>query len=899
SVQIIYLSKRCAENNSRGEAFSSNHRGLFPTGSHEYEVFRFALAQNQDVPKLVPQVDMVDTSSSFAMTYAFCSQFSKGVYAIMGLYDRRTVNMLMSFCGSLHVCFVTPSFPVLTNNQFVLQLRPQLQEPLMALLEHFYWNHFVYMYSSNSGLSVLQRILDTAAERSWQVTSVNLDTLTEVSFIKLLADLDYKKEFQIIIDCELERLNSIINLVKRNLKNYHYILNNLGFLDLNVTEFQNLGPNVTGFQLMNRSDPLVQKINQEWMEFDSRDLKLVRRRLKYTGALTYDGVIVMATAFNNLRRQRIDISRRGNAGECLANPPAPWGQGIDIQRALQQVRLDGLTGRIQFDERGHRTNYTLTVMELSPAGPRKMGYWNEKQGYVNTAVYKPVLEEFHGLQNRTYVVTTILEAPYMMLKTNHEKLEGNDKYEGYCAELASEIAKHVGFSYRLQLVGDGKYGARDSETKMWNGMVGELVYGSADVAVAPLTITLVREQVIDFTKPFMSLGISIMIKKPTKSKPGVFSFLDPLAYEIWMCIVFAYIGVSVVLFLVSRFSPYEWQGDDSDDEDETLPSSSSRRPPPTSSSELTQSPEHTNDFGIFNSLWFSLGAFMQQGCDISPRSLSGRIVGGVWWFFTLIIISSYTANLAAFLTVERMVSPIESAEDLAKQTEIAYGTLDGGSTKEFFKRSKIAVFEKMWSYMRSADPTVFVKNTNEGVVRVRKSKGKYAYLLESSMNEYIEQRKPCDTMKVGGNLDSKGYGVATPKGSPLRNPVNLAVLKLNEQGLLDKLKNRWWYDKGECGTGGGDSKDKTSALSLSNVAGVFYILIGGLGLAMMVALVEFCYKSRIESRRMKVNKRRFNRASGLGGENGRVVAHDFPKAGAQGLPCMSKAAGLGLSSTGM
>lgn len=37
-------------------------------------------------------------------------------------------------------------------------------------------------------------------------------------------------------------------------------------------------------------------------------------------------------------------------------------------------------------------------------------------------------------------------------------------------------------------------------------------------------------------------------------------------------------------------------------------------------------------------------------------------------------------------------------------------------------------------------------------------------------------------------------------------------------------------------------------------------------------------------------------ASGLGGENGRVVAHDFPKAGAQGLPCMSKAAGMGLSS---
>lgn len=48
-------------------------------------------------------------------------------------------------------------------------------------------------------------------------------------------------------------------------------------------------------------------------------------------------------------------------------------------------------------------------------------------------------------------------------------------------------------------------------------------------------------------------------------------------------------------------------------------------------------------------------------------------------------------------------------------------------------------------------------------------------------------------------------------------------------------------------------QDKSSqALSLSNVAGVFYILVGGLGLAMLVALIEFCYKSRNEAKRMKV-----------------------------------------------
>lgn len=44
--------------------------GLFPTESHEYEVFRFALSQHQDIPKLVPQVDMVKMGSSFSMTYA-------------------------------------------------------------------------------------------------------------------------------------------------------------------------------------------------------------------------------------------------------------------------------------------------------------------------------------------------------------------------------------------------------------------------------------------------------------------------------------------------------------------------------------------------------------------------------------------------------------------------------------------------------------------------------------------------------------------------------------------------------------------------------------------------------------------------------------------------------------
>lgn len=80
-----------------------------------------------------------------------------------------------------------------------------------------------------------------------------------------------------------------------------------------------------------------------------------------------------------------------------------------------------------------------------------------------------------------------------MWKKNKELFEGNDKYEGYCVDLASEIAKHIGIKYKIAIVPDGKYGARDPNTKIWNGMVGELVYGvSTSIFDIGLDLKLVR-----------------------------------------------------------------------------------------------------------------------------------------------------------------------------------------------------------------------------------------------------------------------------------------------------------------------------------------------------------------------------------------------------------------------
>lgn len=91
----------------------------------------------------------------------------------------------------------------------------------------------------------------------------------------------------------------------------------------------------------------------------------------------------------------------------------------------------------------------------------------------------------------------------------------------------------------------------------WSGIVGELVRREADIGVASLTISMVRETAIDFSAPYMNLGISIMVYKQKQAviylfssvfnkyfdlifnlkKPSLFSFMEPLSYYIWVCIL--------------------------------------------------------------------------------------------------------------------------------------------------------------------------------------------------------------------------------------------------------------------------------------------------------------------------------------------------------------------------
>ena len=71
------------------------------------------------------------------------------------------------------------------------------------------------------------------------------------------------------------------------------------------------------------------------------------------------------------------------------------------------------------------------------------------------------------------------------------------------------------------------------------------------------------------------------------------------------------------------------------------------------------------------------GSLVGGGLDLGPRTFSGRLLSGTWWFFALIMVSSYTANLAAFLTVTKIDTPVNSLTDLVNQVGSTTGILNG------------------------------------------------------------------------------------------------------------------------------------------------------------------------------------------------------------------------------
>ncbi|XP_030025525.2 glutamate receptor ionotropic, kainate 2 isoform X3 [Manduca sexta] len=817
--------------------------GLFHPEDDKQEVaFRYAVERvNVDravLPraKLLAQVETISPQDSFHASKRVCHLLRSGVAAIFGPQSAPAAAHVQSICDTMELPHLETRWDYRTRRESCLvNLYPHpaaLSRAYVDLVRAWGWKSFTIVYENSDGLVRLQELLKAHGPSELPVAVRQLPDSHD--YRPLLKQIKNSAESHIVLDCATERIRDVLQQAQQigMMSDYHsYLITSLDLHSVDLEEFKYGGTNITALRLLDPERVDVQRVVRDWIYDEARKGRKLQLGhttakenmtfIKTETALMYDAVHLFAKALHDL-----DTSQQIDVRPLSCEAEDTWPHGYSLINYMKIVEMKGLTGVIKFDHQGFRSDFTLDIIELTRDGLQKAGTWNSSEGVNYTRSYgenqKQIVEI---LQNKTLIVTTILSAPYCMRREASEKLTGNAQFEGYAIDLIHEISKILGFNYTFKLAPDGRYGSYNRETKEWDGMIRELLEQRADLAIADLTITYDREQVVDFTMPFMNLGISVLYRKPIKQPPNLFSFLSPLSLDVWIYMATAYLGVSVLLFILARFSPYEWDS-------------------PRNC--LDEPPVLENQFTLLNSLWFTIGSLMQQGSDIAPKAVSTRMVAGMWWFFTLIMISSYTANLAAFLTVERMDSPIESAEDLAKQTKIKYGALKGGSTAAFFRDSNFSTYQRMWSFMESARPSVFASSNKEGEERVVRGKGSYAYLMESTTIEYVVERN-CDLTQVGGMLDSKGYGIAMPPNSPYRTAISGAVLKLQEEGKLHILKTKWWKEK----RGGGSCRDDTSKssstaneLGLANVGGVFVVLMGGMGVACVIAVCEFVWKSR-------------------------------------------------------
>ncbi|XP_065574712.1 glutamate receptor ionotropic, kainate 2-like isoform X10 [Artemia franciscana] len=808
---------------------------------------------------LMYDIQYVPKEDTFHTSKTACKQISNGVQAVFGPSDPLLGAHIQSICDALEIPHLESRLDteihVKGSQEFTVNLHPSqelLNSAYKDLMTYLNWTKVAIVYEENGaetvnskGLIRLQDLVRTPTKN----TEVYIRQATPSTYRHVMDELKQREMFNIIIDTKPETIQLLFRAIlqlQMNDYRYHYFFTSLDVETFDLEDFKYNSVNITAFRLVDSENIRSRLLLRDMERFQPIGHSILNKTnvIKTAPALMFDSVMSLAHGLAAL-----DRGATLRIANVSCEDEKPWSDGTSLFNYVNTVEFQGLTGPVRFQD-GRRANFKLDLLKLRRDELLKVGEWKQQSG-LNITAPKYFFEG--GSPNITLIVMT------------------NEK---------------------------------------------------ADLAVGSMTINYARENVIDFTKPFMNLGISILFKIPSSQPTRLFSFMNPLAIEIWLYVLAAFVLVSFTLFVMARFSPYEWQAPhpclktdfvvnqfsvsnsfwfitgtflrqgsglnpkvpgkippqlfsfmnplaieiwmsilvaytlvsltlwliarfspfEWVDVHPCLSNSNQNGRTPSSCKHQTPVVMKQNDFTMGNAFWFTVGSLMQQGSDLNPQAASTRIVGGIWWFFTLIIISSYTANLAAFLTVERMITPIESAEDLADQSEIAYGTLGGGSTMTFFRDSKIETYQKMWRFMESKQPSVFVSAYDEGINRVLE--GNYAFLMESTTLDYVVQRN-CNLTQIGGLLDSKGYGIATQKGSPWRDKISLAILELQENGIIQMLYSKWWRGTGDiCNRDEKKKESKANALGIENIGGVFVVLLCGLALAIVVAILEFCWNSK-------------------------------------------------------
>ncbi|XP_030025495.2 glutamate receptor ionotropic, kainate 3 isoform X3 [Manduca sexta] len=770
---------------------------------------------------------------------AFCSLLENNIFGVLGPTVQGPLQHVQSITDSLEMPQMIIKPEVSQNrNWSTVNLYPHhiaYSQIFADIIQMKSWTEFTIIYEGAELLPFLDNIITMQNTNSGEKILMNLvqlpdgdDFRFQLKTVKSSGSLNY------LINCSLKTLPLLLEQAQQvgiMSDDHSYLIMNPDFQTVDISPHKHGGSNITGIRLFDPSLESIQtfitSLNEKVVELSEGQIEnaIADDALTLDLALVYDAVILYTSAVNAMELEE------GANVTCEDNES--WEFGSSVINYIRTMEIDGLTGIIKFDEDGFRSDFEVDILEVMAHGFEKVGTWSLEDGYTETRTVIPPTEQegSDSMKGKHFLILTALSAPYGMLRESAKKLEGNARYEGFGIELIEELAKMNEFNYTFDIQADGVYGSYNPKTKKWNGMMEKIMDGRADFAITDLTITSARQKAVDFTSPFMNLGITILYKKPTKEPPNLFSFISPFSSGVWSWLAGAFVGVSVLLFVLGRLAPEEWQNPyPCIEEPETL----------------------DNQFTLANSFWFTLGSVLTQGSEIAPIAVSTRMAGSMWWFFTLIMVSSYTANLAAFLTVESKFYAITSVQDLANNPYgITYGAKKGGATFSFFKESDNLLYQKMYHYMDD-HPEYQTATNDEGLERVKSETEKYAFLMESTSIEYMVERN-CDVARVGGLLDSKGYGIAMKKNSPYRQPMSESILQLQEEGKLIRMKDKWWKEKrggGVCqddDVGGGDAQP----LVLANVGGVFIVLAAGCGLAVLCAFLEMLFDVWMISHRMK------------------------------------------------
>ncbi|XP_026748816.2 glutamate receptor ionotropic, kainate 3-like [Galleria mellonella] len=743
------------------------------------------------------------------VTKNVCELATEGVLGIIDAIGGRASENIQTLCDVLELPHVVVQHnDWYSKNWSVLNMYPSPEAyntVLQELVQEKNWENFTLLYVKGHSLMRMNSLLMMGNVTDRYTVSVRELSGDDYRDVLINAKQNGYKNF--VVDCPLQYLEQLLQHAQQvglmaDEHSYIFLSPDLFTLDLN--RYRHGGVNMTGFRLVD-----LQNNERLWQLTDiinnGTERTLESEELNTKTLLIHDAIQIFHAALKKVKVKTEALS---------CDNGISWRYGSTLLNFMQTNKVEGITRTLLFDGFGQRNNVTFDILELTPAGNQTVGKWNSN-GLVIERPFVPNAEIGieSAMRNKSIKVLISKTQPFTYIKYTSETLEGNDRFEGFAVDLIEYLSRILGFSYEFELETD--YGSINKETGKWTGMVLKLRDERADLAICDLTITTQRLSGIDFSTPFMTLGISIIFKEPRKQPPEMFSFMAVFSKEVWYYMTLIQLLLGFLMIFVGRISHKEWQN-----------------PVPC----IEQPEELTNQFSFANSVWLIIGSVMQQGSEIAPIALAPRMITSVWWFFTMIMVASYVGTLVAFLTVEKDVMPFENVEQLADHKSFSYGAKNGGTTLQFFEKSSNPVFRKMHQKMISKQ--WLVADNDLGVALAESSS--YAFFMESTSIEYYKERH-CDLVQFGELLDSKSYGIGMKKGSPYKKYIDDALLQLKEKGEIQKLKDIWWKEKRGGGKCGEKVNKEEKQLSMKNMLGAFVVLGVGCCIGLLISTLDMLW----------------------------------------------------------